>query len=380
MTTIHWVQAGTDALFGLNRLIRDDAADIRVWTRDGQTLDKVAPEIQRAYDPEALWAAVKPGDIIVAPRPTELAIARLAMERGAHLAVGWHVSNRLREAVGVAAEKGLSVLAEVGMVPGIEHLMARDLVNDYKQDAQPDDVLHFSCYGGGMPKYPDNFRHKFNTSPLSLLNALATPTSWIGDGERQSADFPFEVIRNHDLNLPTPERHQVYPHYDVAPYLDAYGFDPNWTIANAERGAIRLKGWDEGWADVFASIRETGKDADALSSLSDELWEEHPYVEGEADRAVLSVSLRAEAGGETRWHKEWVMDATGGRNGSARYRLNSLMMALAAEALATGRIQPGLHIGVTDPDLIANWLIDVTHEASHSRRINHLRDAEDAAA
>lgn len=380
MTTIHWVQAGPDALFGLQRLIREKPAKIAVWTRDAAVLDGVDPEIQAAYDAEALWQAVQPGDVIVAPRPTEVAIARLAMERGAHLAVGWHMSKNLRAAAGMAGEKGLAVLAEAGMVPGIEHLMARDLVNDYRLAAQPGDVLHFICYGGGMPKYPDNFRHKFNTSPLSLLNALATPTSWISGGQPQRADFPFDAIRDHDLNLPTPERHQVYPHYDLAPYLEAYGFDPDWAIDTAQRGAIRRKGWNEGWADVFARIRQTGKDQQVLGQLAAELWRDHPFAPGEADRAVLSVSLRAEAGGQTRWHKEWVMDASGGRHGSARFRLNSLMLALAAKAIVAGQIPPGLNIGVTDPDLIANWLVEITHEAGYSRRINHLRNGKEAAA
>ena len=380
MTTIHWVQAGPDALFGLQRLIREQPAKIAIWTRDGQVLDGIDPDIQGAFDPAALRNAVQPDDVIVAPRPTEIAIARLAMDRGAHLAVGWHMSENLRKSAAMAGEMGLSVLAEAGMVPGIEHLMARDLVNDYRHAAKPGDVLHFTCYGGGMPKYPDNFRHKFNTSPLSLLNALATPTNWIGEGQAQHADFPFDVIRDHDLNLPTPERHQVYPHYDVAPYLAAYGFDPEWTIDTAQRGAIRLKGWDEGWAEVFASIRRTGKDQQALGLLAAELWRDHPFAPGEADRAVLSVSLRAEAGGQTRWHKEWVMDSSGGRNGSARFRLNSLMLALAAEAIVAGQIPPGLNIGVTDPELIANWLIEVTHEAGYSRRINHLHKPERKAA
>ena len=372
MTTIHWVHAGADALFGLAHLLGTDAA-VQVWTRD-ERLAGIPAEMQHPMDMEQLWEAVHPGDIVVAPRPTDLAVARLAMERGAHLAVGWHASQGLRAAVADAADRGLCVLAEAGMVPGIEHLMARDLVNDYSHDVQPGDVLHFTAYGGGVPKYPDNFRHKFNTSPLSLLNALATPTSWIGEGQVQRADFPFEVIREYDLNLPTPERHQVYPHYDVAPYLAAYGFDPEWQVQTAERGAIRLKGWRDGWARVFDTIRQTGKDAEALQAMADVLWAEHPFAPTEADRVVLSVMLRAENGGRTRWHKEWLLDAVGGRKGWARYRLNSLMLALAGRAIADGQVTPGLHIGPTDPDLIAAWLVEITHEAGYSRRINHLRD------
>ncbi|MDO5642632.1 MAG: saccharopine dehydrogenase C-terminal domain-containing protein [Paracoccus sp. (in: a-proteobacteria)] len=379
MTTIHWVHAGIDACFGLNRLIHDRAGALRVWTRSAAPLDGIAPEIQQPYAPEALWDAVAPGDVIVAPRPTDLAVAQLALERGAHLAVGWHASRRLREIAGPARDKGLIILAEAGMVPGIEHLMARDLVNDYRQQAEAGDVLHFTCYGGGMPRFPDNFRHKFNTSPLSLLNALATPTSWIGDGKTRSAAFPFDAIHPHDLHLPTPERHQVYPHYDVAPYLEAYGFDPDWTIATAQRGAIRLKGWDEGWSQVFATIRQSGKDAAILGALADELWRDHPFMTGEADRAVLSVALRAEGRAGTRWHREWVMDASGGRHGFVRFRLNALMLALAAEAIIGGRVPPGLNIGVTDPELIANWLVEITHQADYARRLNHDPAAGDAA-
>ncbi|MBA4490974.1 saccharopine dehydrogenase C-terminal domain-containing protein [Paracoccus sp. S1E-3] len=372
MTTIHWVHAGADALFGLAHLQNIDVA-AQVWTREGR-LPGIPAEMQHPMDMEQLWEAVQPGDIVVAPRPTEFAVARLAMERGAHLAVGWHASAGLRDTVADAADRGLCVLAEAGMVPGIEHLMARDLVNDYSYDAQPGDVLHFTAYGGGVPKYPDNFRHKFNTSPLSLLNALATPTSWIGDGRVKRADFPFDVIRDYDLHLPTPERHQVYPHYDVAPYLAAYGFDPAWQVQTAERGAIRLKGWRDGWAEVFDTIRQTGKDAEALQAMAETLWAEHPFAPTEADRVVLSVMLRAENDGRTRWHKEWVLDAVGDRQGWARYRLNSLMLALAARAIADGQITPGLHIGPTDPDLIAAWLVEITHEAGYSRRINQLRE------
>lgn len=372
MVTIHWVHAGIDALYGLRRLL-DGGASLQVWTRDG-ALAGVAPEIQQVMDLDALRQAVRPGDIVVAPRPTDLAVAQVAMDRGAHLAVGWHASQGLRRTVAGAADRGLAVLAEAGMVPGIEHLMARDLLNDYRHDIQPGDVLHFTAYGGGVPKYPDNFRHKFNTNPLPLLNSLATPTSWIGEGQLQRADFPFDAIRDYDLNLPTPERHQVYPHYDVAPYLAAYGFDPDWQVETAERGAIRLKGWETGWTQIFARIRQTGKDQAALGAMAAELWAEHPFAPTEADRVVLSVVLRAENGGRTRWHKEWVLDAIGGRKGWARFRLNSLMLALAAQAIADGQVPPGLHIGPTDPELIAAWLVEITHEAGYSRRINHLRE------
>ena len=108
------------------------------------------------------------------------------------------------------------------------------------------------------------------------------------------------------------------------------------------------------------------------------LWAEHPFAADEADRVVLSVSLRAERDGRTRWHKEWVLDSAGGRKGFTRFRLKSLMLSLAAEALLEGRVSPALHIGVTCPELIASWLVEIVHEAGHAQRIDHMRGADEA--
>ena len=81
MTTIHWVHAGPDALFGLNHLQGCDAT-VRVWTREGR-LAGIPAEMQHPMDMEQLWEAVHPGDIILAPRPTDLAVARLLSSRKA---------------------------------------------------------------------------------------------------------------------------------------------------------------------------------------------------------------------------------------------------------------------------------------------------------
>lgn len=370
--TIHWVHAGPDALFGLKRIVKKHRHNLCIWTDSSHLLAEIDPTFQQPYNFEAFMNALRIGDVIVAPRLTDLTLVRLAMACGAHLVASWRASSEMHKITIDAENKGSAILTEIGIVPGIDHMMARDLVNEYHQSAKHGDILHFTCYGGEMPKYPDNFRHKFNTSPLPLLSALATPTSWIENGETQNAAFPFNQIRPYDLNLPTPERHQVYPHYDSAPYLPIYGFDPSWKVATAQRGAIRLKGWDDGWAEVFSYIQKTGKNSDSLRALAKTLELKHPYAQGEADRVVLSVALKVEQEGKIVWHREWVMDASGGRSGFARSRLNSLMLELAVQALHTGQIKPGLHIGTTNHELIANWLVEVAHEAEFCRKINHL--------
>ena len=146
------------------------------------------------------------------------------------------------------------------------------------------------------------------------------------------------------------------------------------------RGTIRLEGWAEAWADIFAEVEGlTGPGGDArLSQMADELWAQHAYDPGEPDRVVLFVRLRAERGGEVVHDREWVIDAQGSAYGSAMARLVSTPVALAAVAVEAGRFAPGVHAAPDDPGLVGEWLAEVGHVADHMARIDHMGDVAPA--
>ena len=72
-------------------------------------------------------------------------------------------------------QKGLVSVNEVGLDPGIDHLMAHDLVARYRASKAYDakNVLSFTSYCGGVPKIANPFRYKFSWSPLGVLKARA---------------------------------------------------------------------------------------------------------------------------------------------------------------------------------------------------------------
>ena len=65
---------------------------------------------------------------------------------------------------------GLVSVNEVGLDPGIDHLMAHDLVTRYRKSKayHVDNVMSFTSYCGGVPKIPNPFRYKFSWAPLGL--------------------------------------------------------------------------------------------------------------------------------------------------------------------------------------------------------------------
>lgn len=377
--TIHWVGTGLSSAPGLNRLL-DAGREIVVWNRTpAKAREAVAGRDAdvREYSLEALTQAVAAGDVVVSMLPADrhVPLAQMCIARRAHFVSSSYISPGMRDLDAAARAAGVALVNEVGLDPGIDHLMAHDLVADYRQVAQDGDRVSFTSYCGGIPKFPNPFRYKFSWSPLGVLRALRSPSTSLRAGERLDAARPWDAISIYDAPLPTPERFEVYPNRDSLPFIAQYGFDPAWEIRDFVRGTIRLKGWEEAWTPVFREVEALhGEAGEArLSQMADQFWRENAYEAGEPDRVVLCVGLKAERDGAAVYHKEWVLDAHGTDDGTAMAQLVSIPVAMAVEALASDRIAPGVHAAPEGPELVAGWLVEVGQIAQHMARVNHLR-------
>ena len=377
--TIHWVGTGLSAIPGLKRLLAGKTPVV-VWNRTVQKAREAVGEGAdiRPYAPQALADAVLAGDVVVSMLPADQhpAIARMCVEKRAHFVSSSYISPEMAALEQAAVDAGVALVNEVGLDPGIDHLMAHELVADYRQVAQAGDSLRFTSYCGGIPKHPNPFRYKFSWSPLGVLRALRSPSKSIRDGAERVVDRPWHAIDPYDAPLPVPERFEVYPNRDSTVFIDQYGFDRDWQLQDFVRGTIRLKGWAEAWADVFADVEGlSGPEGDArLAEMAEGFWADHAYAPGEPDRVVLFVRLAADRGDETVYDKEWVLDAQGNADGSAMAQLVSNPVAMAVEAVLAGRFGPGVHAAPEDPELVGQWLVEVGEIADHMAKVNHLTE------
>ena len=114
----------------------------------------------RTYDIDALEAALEPGDIAVSMLPADqhVGIAERCLKRGAHFVSSSYIAPEMHALDGAFREQGLVSVNEVGLDPGIDHLMAHDLVARYRTSAayDIDNVLSFTSYCGGVPKIPND--------------------------------------------------------------------------------------------------------------------------------------------------------------------------------------------------------------------------------
>ena len=380
--TIHWCGTGLSAVPGLRRLI-EAGRDVQVWNRTAEKAEAAVGDLTdriAVFDIDALAEALAPGDVVVSMLPGDwhVPLAERAIAAGAGFVSSSYISPEMRALDSRARAAGVALVNEVGLDPGIDHLMAHHLVADYRASPafDPENTLSFLSYCGGIPKEANAFRYKFSWSPLGVLKALRSPSRSIRDFTELRVARPWDAVRRYDAPLPRPEGFEVYPNRDSLPFMEEYGFEPRWKVKEFVRGTLRLEGWSEAWADIFRTIETLpeGEEGERiLRDLSERLWAENAYGEGEPDRVVLCVSLLAEKEGVPVWHKTYAMDAWGDARGTAMGRLVSQTVAQAVESVLAREIPAGVSAAPSDPRLVARWLGEVDRLAQHLEVVDHLR-------
>ena len=381
--TIHWCGTGLSSIPGLRRLI-EAGHPVTVWNR---TVAKAQAEVGdltkdiRPFSLDALAAALKAGDISVSMLPADqhVAIAKLCLERRAHFVSSSYIAPEMRALDQAFREAGLVSINEVGLDPGIDHLMAHDLVARYRASKayDPENVLSFTSYCGGVPKIANAFRYKFSWAPAGVLKALRSPSRSLRNFSELRIARPWDAITSYSAPLPVPETFEVYPNRDSYPFMEEYRFEPYWKVRDFVRGTIRLNGWADAWAPIFAEIEGLeGKSAAevdaALNARATALLKDNSYGEGEPDRVILFVALKAEKDGVPVFHETWAMDAWGDARGTAMARLVSVPVSHAIEGVMNREIAAGVHGAPHDPRVLARWLGEVRSLAQYMERIDHL--------
>jgi hypothetical protein len=134
--TIHWCGTGLSAIPGLRALLQE-GREVCVWNRTPEKARAALGELTDWIEPfqlGTLQEALNPGDIVVSMLPAEwhLPLARACLAEGAHFITSSYIAPEMRALDAAAQDKDLRFVNEVGLDPGIDHLMAHWLVADMR--------------------------------------------------------------------------------------------------------------------------------------------------------------------------------------------------------------------------------------------------------
>ncbi|WP_025898384.1 saccharopine dehydrogenase family protein [Sneathiella glossodoripedis] len=382
MPTIHWLGAGLSSVPGIRRLI-ENGHKLVVWNRTIAKAEEATQGLSgdfsvRSFSMEALEAEIKEGDVAVSMLPGDFhpLIAKICLSANANFVSSSYIAPAMRDLDAVAKEKGLVLLNEIGLDPGIDHLMAHLLMADYKASGayDPKNEHFFRSYCGGLSEVKNDFCYKFSWSPLGVLKALRSPSKSLKDGKDYDVSRPWDAVESYTLDLENgPETFEVYPNRDSLPYIEEYGFD-GLNMNQFVRGTLRYGGWSSAWDHIFKEVEIlSGPEGDArLEEIAAELWSKYAVEEGEADRVVLSVDITAKKDGKIVYDKSFVMDAYGDAHHTAMARLVSTPVSYGVEAVLAGEIAPGVHAAPSDPTIAGKWIDNLRGAGEKMEIIDHL--------
>ena len=377
---VHWCGTGLSAIPGLKKLIMD-GNNVIVWNRTVSKATKALAGLSATiheFNMNALEEKLAPGDIIVSMLPGDwhVPLAKLAISAKAHFVSSSYISPEMGNLNNAALKARVSLVNEIGLDPGIDHLMAHKLVNELKESElmNAETEVSFLSYCGGVPKTPNDFKYKFSWSPLGVLKALKSPSRSIKNFENFEAKRPWDAITSYNAPLNNPEKFEVYPNRDSLPFMEQYAFDRKWKVKQFVRGTLRLKGWAEAWADIFREIETLHGQAGEkrLIEMSEQFWRDNAYAENEPDRVILCVDLKAEEDNRVIWHKTYKMDAWGDTQGTAMARLVSYPVSFAVKAIIDDDTNHGVSAASSKSNLVDKWLKGIESLAQEFDIIDHL--------
>lgn len=181
--------------------------------------------------------------ISLIPYTFHATVIKSAIRNKKNMVTTSYVSDAMLELDEEAKKAGITVMNEIGLDPGIDHLYAIKTIEEvHKANGK---ILSFLSYCGGLPapEASDNpLGYKFSWSSRGVLLALRNAAKYYKDGEVVD-------IAGKDL-MGTAKPYFIYPGYafvaypnrDSTPYKERYNIPEAQTII---RGTLRYQGFPE---------------------------------------------------------------------------------------------------------------------------------------
>jgi len=156
-----------------------------------------------------------------------------------------YVSDQMRDLHDMAVESQITIVNEMGLDPGLDHMSAMKIFQDIRESGSK--LKAFTSVTGGLPApeaASNPLGYKFSWSPLGVLMAASNDSKWLANGEMMnvSGDKLLRANRILDPN-PMPKVHLEHiPNRDSISYISTYNIPE---VETMYRGTIRYGGFCE---------------------------------------------------------------------------------------------------------------------------------------
>jgi len=199
---------------------------------------------------------IRRADIVVSLLPARMhyLVAEACVELGKNMVTASYLSPAIKALDESARKKGVVLMNECGVDPGIDHMSAMQMIDKIKAEGGCLKAFESSTGGLVAPGFENNpWQYKFTWNPRNVVLAG-------GEGARFLHNGKFKYIPHHKvfrrietIKVPELGAFEVYGNRDSLTYRETYGLH---NLDTMFRGTIRRPGFCEAW-DIFVQLGAT---------------------------------------------------------------------------------------------------------------------------
>ena len=177
-----------------------------------------------------------------------------------------------------AVKQGITVVNEVGLDPGIDHMLAMQCFDEIKESGGVIESFNSFCGGLPAPECANNsLRYKFNWSPRAVLLNTISGAKYLKHGKvieipgngglLEQGSGPVSFLPGFNL--------EAFPNRDSIAYIDQYNIN---SVNSILRGTLRYKGFCQNALALVKLGLISLKDHPSLHAAGPDItWVSHVY-------------------------------------------------------------------------------------------------------
>lgn len=208
-------------------------------------------------DQEQRQSEIGKADLVISMLPARFhpLVAESCVAHSVNLITASYVSPELKTLDKEAQTKGIILLNECGLDPGIDHMSAMKVIDKIRNEGH--ELMAFETFTGGLlaPDQTDDnpWEYKFTWNPRNVVLAGQGIVKFIQEGKYKFIPYHKLFRRTEQVHIAGYGYFEGYANRDSLKYLDVYGLRGINTIY---RGTFRKPGFCRAW-DVFVQLGAT---------------------------------------------------------------------------------------------------------------------------
>jgi saccharopine dehydrogenase-like NADP-dependent oxidoreductase len=208
------------------------------------------------YDTDQCQKEIEQASIVISMLPARMhhLVADCCVKLARDMVTASYLSPAISALDGEARKKGIVLMNECGVDPGIDHMSAMQMINKIRDEGIELQAFESSTGGLVAPGFENNpWRYKFTWNPRNVVLAGHDGARFLHNGKFKYIPYHKVFSRIETIQVPELGEFEVYGNRDSLTYRDTYGLH---NLKTMFRGTIRRPGFCEAW-DTFVQLGAT---------------------------------------------------------------------------------------------------------------------------